>query len=867
MDYPKEKIVIPNQPCRLCSSSDARQVYESGSSFCFSCKSYFSKTGKRFDMPTPTLYKRQDIAIEDIKGLQSRELRARGISKYVCEFFGVKTALDADGEIAIHYYPYENGYKRRKLPKEFSWIGHSGGVFGKEAFPGANRRLVITEGEIDALSVAEAAYRKYDKIYPVIGLSSSSATRELLHIRDWIRNYEEVVLCFDEDDAGQKAVAEAARIVGYDKARVARLPLNDANEVLLKRSSIELLNCIFNATRFVPSGIICKDDIWAALEKYNQIESVPYPPCLSGLNEKLKGMRYGDIALYISGTGCFGKGTKVYKTDGTLVCVEDVVVGDLLLGPDNTPREVQKLFRGTEQMVLVTLRDKSYFVCNESHVLSLVNNDNEGRWGLKQNEIVDVTVSDYREWSAKRKHLSKSYKMGHMIFDELDFELPIDPYVLGVWLGDGSSIGCIFSCCDEDSAIIDKIREKGYYIYKGASKFAWNAPGRIREELTALGVHGNKHIPEIYLCASIEDRLELLAGLLDTDGSYDSLRHGYEFSQKKEHIVLAVKRLAETLGFTTFLGKQQNNKFGNCFRLFISGEGLEQIPCVLPRKQARVRKQIKDPRRYAFTITPLDVDEYYGFEVDGDHRFILENGIVTHNSGKSSLIREIIYHLLQTTTDTIGIVALEESPAETARKLSSLVLNKNSAKEEIPLEELKIGFDKIFGDDRVVLLDHQGAISDNGIVDQLEYMALTGCKYIFIDHITILVSEGVEGLSGNESQDKMMNSLLKLVKRHNVHIGLVSHLRKTPNQSKSFEEGKLPNLDSIRGSGSVKQISMDVIGFSRDMTSNDENVRNRINMAVLKCRHTGLTGEVTGCTYDFNTGRLFKNADEFHAID
>lgn len=236
----------------------------------------------------------------------------------------------------------------------------------------------------------------------------------------------------------------------------------------------------------------------------------------------------------------------------------------------------------------------------------------------------------------------------------------------------------------------------------------------------------------------------------------------------------------------------------------------------------------------------------------------MANGAVVRNSGKSSMIREIIYHLLKTTQDKIGIVALEEAPAETARELSSLVLNKNPAKEEIPLEELKEGFDKIFGDDRIVLLDHQGAIADISIIDQLEYMALVDCKYIFIDHITILVSEGVEGLTGNESQDKMMNDLLKLVKRHNIFIGLISHLRKTPNQGKSFEEGKLPTLDDIRGSGSVKQISMDVVGFARDMTAPNERVRNSIKMAVLKSRHTGLTGPVDGAYYDYDTGRLLR---------
>jgi twinkle protein len=233
-------------------------------------------------------------------------------------------------------------------------------------------------------------------------------------------------------------------------------------------------------------------------------------------------------------------------------------------------------------------------------------------------------------------------------------------------------------------------------------------------------------------------------------------------------------------------------------------------------------------------------------------------------SGKSTILREILVHLLDATPDKIGVISLEESPAETARKLSGMVLNKNPSAEEIPLEELRVGFDKVFGDGRVVVLDHQGSINDSSIVQQLEFMCLMGCKYLFIDHITILVSEGADGLEGNAATDKVMNDLLRLVKKHNVWIGLISHLRKTSGQGKSFEEGKLASLDDIRGSGSIKQISMDIVAFARDMLNDDETKRNSIKMRVLKCRYTGLTGNVGGAKYDHKTGRLQNlNLSEF----
>jgi twinkle protein len=224
------------------------------------------------------------------------------------------------------------------------------------------------------------------------------------------------------------------------------------------------------------------------------------------------------------------------------------------------------------------------------------------------------------------------------------------------------------------------------------------------------------------------------------------------------------------------------------------------------------------------------------------------------------MLREIVFNLLETTKDKIGIISLEESPAETAKKMSAMALNRNPT-DDIPLEELKNGFDKIFSGDRILVLDHAGAITD-GIIEQLNYMAAVGCKYLFIDHITILVSEGAEGLTGNEAIDKIMNDLLRVAKTHGVWIGLVSHLRKTSG-GKSFEEGELPSLDDIKGSGSIKQISMDIVAFARDSGNADPMLRNTIDMKVLKCRYTGLTGPAGQAYYEHTTGRIKSINTEF----
>lgn len=800
------KIVKHNQPCPACGSSDARQIYENGSSHCFSCKKNFK--GDNVVSPAPSLHPslRKKVTLEEINGFTIRGFQDRGITKNVCEFFGVKVSYNDTGEIDTHYYPYQDknkevSYKVRKLPKEFYWIGKSAHLFGHHLFSPGGKRLIICEGEIDALSVAQASFKRYQKIYPVVALPGASFAKYLLEYRDFIRSFKEVIICMDNDEAGEAALKEAMRIVGLDIGKVPKYPpdCKDCNDVLVKHGSSALNEMIWDAHSWSPSGILRKTALYAAMTEYNLKPYIPYPACLEGVNSKVKGMRGGEIALFVSGTGCLAKDTEVLMHDGSLVKVQDVKVGDLLIGPDSLPRTVLQLYRGREPMARVTLRDGSSFVCNQSHVLSLVNNDNEGRWGLTKGEIVDVKVTDYLKWSGKRKHLSKAFKTKALFFEEKRIST-LHPYILGVWLGDGNSDGAVISCHEDNIAIIDKLKYLGLNIYKGTAKFAWNSPGGLREALQKINVFKDKHIPEEYLVAHVEDRLELLAGLLDTDGCYDNLKNGYEFSQKSLRFILQVKRLAESLGFACSLGKQKNNKFGNCYRLWINGENLECIPVSLAYKKARVRQQIKDPNRYSFTVDLLPEDEFFGFEVDGDNRYVLGNFIVTHNSGKSSLIREIVWELLQSTQSMIGIVALEEAPGETARKLSALPLSKNPAHKEIPQEELDVGFEKVFGSDRVLVLDHQGSMTDDSLPDLLEYMCLSGCKYIFIDHLTILISEGVEGLTGNEAQDKVMADLLRLVKKHDdVYIGLVSHLRKTSNTGKSFEEGRMPNLDDIRG--------------------------------------------------------------------
>ena len=146
-------------------------------------------------------------------------------------------------------------------------------------------------------------------------------------------------------------------------------------------------------------------------------------------------------------------------------------------------------------------------------------------------------------------------------------------------------------------------------------------------------------------------------------------------------------------------------------------------------------------------------------------------------------------------------------------------------------------------------------------------MAAMGCKYIILDHITIAVSEGADGLTGNEAVDKTMSDLLKICKQYNVWLGVISHLRKTGVGGKSFEEGHLASLDDIKGSGSIKQISFDIVAFARNLIAEEEAERNTIKLRVLKSRYTGLTGDAGAATYNNRTGRLTYLSNDTLSFD
>lgn len=427
---------------------------------------------------------------------------------------------------------------------------------------------------------------------------------------------------------------------------------------------------------------------------------------------------YDNILLYHqTGVGkCHAINTPILMYDGTIKMVQDIKVGDYLMGDDSTPRKVISLASGTDRMYdVIPEKGESYRV-NEEHILCLKasglpsirkndrikcrnyniqyieNNTFKSKsFSLdKENEaikffntitweqILEISIKEYLKLSKTKKSMLKGYKTS-INFEEK--ELPIDPYMLGYWIGDGSKRDPVITC--QDATILHYFNKNlAFYNltlnYQSQYSYRISGSGKIDNNiflntLKDLNLINNKHIPYIYKCNSRENRLKLLAGLLDADGYLHKNKAGYEFSQsiENEQIVDDIIYLCRSLGFACYKNKKQTTwsykgekQIGYAWRININGEGIEEIPVLCKRKKANARKQIKDALVTGIKVQYVNEDNYYGFTLDGNCRYLMGDFTVTHNTCSAITIAE----------------GFKEYITKVNRKIIVLVKNKNIEK-------------------------------------------------------------------------------------------------------------------------------------------------------------------------------------------
>jgi twinkle protein len=288
--------------CDSCGSSDANAVYDDGHTYCFSCEA--RKASGKLECP------QEESAPAMVRGDFSA-LPARGISEATCRKFDYQVGkLRAGTVVQIANY-YKDGRRvsqhLRDKDKNFFWInaGPKVELFGQHAWPSRGRRVVVTEGEIDAMSLSQLQ----DNKWPVVSISSgiNKAAKDFKNNLEWLDSFDEIVICFDNDPPGtkastqvQKSIEECASLFRPGKVKVARLPLKDANEMLLAGQGKELINAIWNASEFRPDGLVTVADILPEFDR-EPLKGLPW--FLPSLTELTHGRLPGEIIGLGAGTG------------------------------------------------------------------------------------------------------------------------------------------------------------------------------------------------------------------------------------------------------------------------------------------------------------------------------------------------------------------------------------------------------------------------------------------------------------------------------------------------------------------------------------------------------------------------------------
>jgi twinkle protein len=232
-------------------------------------------------------------------------IQKRGLSEETCRKWGYSIGT-YNGQ-TVHIATYRNtageaiAQKVRFPNKEFTFLGDTKncGLYGQHLWRDQGKRIVVTEGELDALSVSQVQ----DNKWPVVSIPNGAqgAKKSIQRALEWLEGFEEVVFLFDNDEHGIAAAKECALLLTPGKAKIGKLPLKDANDMLVAGRAKELIDATWSAKVFRPDGIINGKDLWDKLNDKSTTRSVPYP--WSGLDRKLLGLRVGELVTFTAGSG------------------------------------------------------------------------------------------------------------------------------------------------------------------------------------------------------------------------------------------------------------------------------------------------------------------------------------------------------------------------------------------------------------------------------------------------------------------------------------------------------------------------------------------------------------------------------------
>ena len=518
--------------------------------------------------------------------------------------------------------------------------------------------VTIVEGVMDKLAIEEAT----GDVSVVAMPSANPGLRSYELLGDLAKaGVGRVVIAVDRDVHGEKLQEELVRRLGAHLCCIVTWPddCKDANDTLLKHGSDAVRSLLDTAVPMPVEGVFTIDDSWDAIEQL-YVDGLP-----SGIStgwpafDRYYTGRKKQLNI-ITGTPGSGKALAIntpIPTPFGWTTMGDLQVGDWVFGEDGCPVQV---VRATEVMherecFRVTFSDGAQIVCDAEHQWmtrddkarqSAVNAARSGRAvprevalrGTDQSYLrtfpstkttIEIADSLWAENGARANHsvaVAGVLNLG-------DADLPIDPYVLGAWLGDGHSYWAKITCADQE--IIDEIERRGHHCTKHSTRLDWGIAD-LKTPLRLAGLLQNKHVPERYLRSSEEQRLDLLRGLMDTDG-YATQQGTCEFTSTNKRLAEGVFELVVSLGMVPTVsegramlsGKDCGPKWRVRFRPVLRVFGLA-------RKQERCETAVRPSCGFRRIVgcDPVESVPVKCIQVDNEsHQYLCGREMIpTHNS-------------------------------------------------------------------------------------------------------------------------------------------------------------------------------------------------------------------------------------------
>lgn len=830
-------VFIGHEPCPSCGSKDNLSRYSDGHAYCFGCKHYEPADGKAQTANTPKPRVGFEPVHSDIVSLPNR-----GISEETCSLWGYGVGLynNKDCHVANYRDPKTGtlvGQKLRFAGKDFLAVKASGTklpLYGAHLWRNERRSLIVTEGELDALSASQAQQNKY----PVVSLpqGAQSALGCFKENYEWLCEFEKIVIMFDNDEHGRAAADACADIMPAGKVFIAEIDgYKDANEALVDGKPSAITSAFWNAKPYQPDGIFTLSDIRDDVMKPVEMGKPWFLPTMTTITY---GRRDGEV--YYFGAGCVDGRTEFLSPTGWKRI-------------DEWAGEKVSQYNQDGSLTFVEPEEYVKYPCPEMHEVKL-------KYGLSMALSPEHRVVHFSENTGKLSITPFSEVMvaaqvnsgGFRGLIKTNFTIQGDDGWDDNLLRLQVAVEADGSMCKNKAHIRVKNQRKkerilGLLELCGISFKQWDCQGYSTFSFTPPMRKGT-----LYSLPYDTFGTRSLAAIADEAPRWDG--------DNKRTFRTTVKESADFIQFA------------------MSASGLraaimEKVRADKGHTEYRVlgtKRSYVSMRRASFV--PMQEKFKYCFQVSSGMLVLRRDGriFVTGNTGvgKTDFFTQQIAFDILTLNIKTACIYLEQPPSETGKRIAGKTVGKHfhipaDAKDN-PWEQsdLDEAYGKLEATNNLYLGGNFAAASWDQIKARIRYLAHSlGVKHIFLDHLTALADPSNE----RESLEIITKELALLAQELKIIIHVISHLS-TPD-GKPHEEGGRVMLRHFKGSRAIGFWAHFAFGLERNPQDEDPTLAQQSILRCLKDRYTGrATGKLIPLGYNTATG-LISECGGFTPVD